>query len=346
MLEYSKNHHIFEAYKRILEAQSLPQREYAYHCTNVNPEIIKSQGFVNKDGFTLENQFQELYDKYLPDSKCFVSKTPWDENSKYIVKLDITGLKKYPDFGHLIDCGAYFDYIDEEDCTFWWEEKDIYPNPSPYVPKELADFLKNETEDLTFYSGDFDGDLSWNLIGTCCIDGKELTPDRFVEIKKIDESIQYPKKNWSKINAIRHNIKERSKMLTPSEFASCMGKKRFGGIGIDLYGDARKKILSIIGDYAFSVDITISESDDSGNVLMVDIDIEPSRDWDRTSLQMLLSYISSYAPWMHLKDSIEDQRHMFVRFEVKDPIVVNAYRKLVGKDDERTDYVQMDLFNG
>lgn len=135
-------------------------------------------------------------------------------------------------------------------------------------------------------------------------------------------------------------------MLTPSEFASCMGKKRFGGIGIDLHGDARKKILSTVGNYVFSVDITISESDDSGNSLAVDIEMEPSRDWDRTSLKILLSHISSYAPWMHLKDSIEDQRNVFARFEVKDPIVVNAYRKLVGKDDERTDYVQMDLFNG
>ena len=341
MLEYSKNHHIFEAYKRILEAQSLPQREYAYHCTDVNPEIIKSQGFVNKDGFTLENQFQELYDKYLPDSKCFVSKTPWDENSKYIVKLDITGLRKYPDFGHLLDFEAYFEkYFD--DTVFWWKDGVVPKNNEwSYLPERLIDYLN--TNDDVIYASEFTGDLSWNLVGTCCIDGKELTPDRFVEIKKIEESIQ-PKKNWPKINAIRHNIDERAKMLTPSEFASCMENKRHVGVGIGLYGTAREKILSTLRGSASSVDMLISESDGNGDTIILDIDVEPSVEWDGTSLRGLLSYMSSYAPWMHLKQSVEDQRNMFARFEIKDPSVVNAYKKLVGKDGERTDYVQMELF--
>ena len=341
MLEYSKNHHISEAYKRILEAQSLPQREYAYHCTETDPEIIKSRGFMNNGGgFTCKNQFPGLYRKYLPKSKCFVSKNPWDECTKYVIKIDITGLKKYPDFGNLLEYDAYYDN-EEDDVVFWWEDKCIPENgESSRYPRPLIEYLKKN--DGIIYSSDFDGELSWNLIGTCCVDGKYITPDRIVDIT-VNESSE-GKTDWKKVGAIRNNIEERSKMLTPSEFSSCMEIGRNGGTLVTLKGDALGKFVSVMGGLATSIDIILSESDIPNSTLILDIDIEPARDWDDRPLDRLINYVGKYAPWIHLDRRIEDQRHMFARFKINDQTVLNSYRKLVGKDYERTDYVQMELF--
>ncbi len=96
--------------------ESNDNKIYAYHCTNVNPEKIKKEGFKVGNGFTQDNQFGGLYKKYLPKYPCFISNSNakiWDDNSKYILKIDITGLELYPDFGHLVDFGAYYDEEDE-----------------------------------------------------------------------------------------------------------------------------------------------------------------------------------------------------------------------------------------
>ena len=65
----------------------------------------------------------------------------WDPKAKYCMKVDISGLKKYPDFGHLIDFGAYFD----EEC-FWWEnevELQHWLASIDETKRRLADFVLN-----------------------------------------------------------------------------------------------------------------------------------------------------------------------------------------------------------
>ena len=44
----------------------------------------------------------------------------WDADAKFCLKIDISEMKKYPDFGYLIDFNAYVD----EDCLYW-EDKAV-----------------------------------------------------------------------------------------------------------------------------------------------------------------------------------------------------------------------------
>ena len=60
--------------------------------------------------------------------------------------------------------------------NFWWQETS---NLEGF--EEFKKFLENN--DYQFNSSDFTGNMSFNMIGTACIDGKELTPDRIVDIK-------------------------------------------------------------------------------------------------------------------------------------------------------------------
>ena len=156
------------------------KRLYAYHCTSTDPEKIKKEGFkIGKDGYTETNLFETLYNKYLPTVPCFISDIDakvWDVNAKYCIKIDITGLNLYPDFGHLVDLGAYYEEDSNDDMNFWWQETS---NLEGF--EEFKNFLENN--DYQFNSSDFTGNMSFNMIGTACIDWKALTPDRIVDIK-------------------------------------------------------------------------------------------------------------------------------------------------------------------
>ena len=251
MLENSKNFNIEKAYLKILENENSEHKEYAYHCTNINPMAIIKNGFHSTEGngYTEDNAFKSLYLKYLPSNPCFVSKKPWDENSKYIIKIDITGLEKYPDFGHLVDTGAYYEEMESpEDILFYWEDKDLQ-YPSKYMPIKLLSFLvsKPEEERGILNSKDFDGKLSFDLVGTCAIDGDELTPDRIEIVKSYgmnESSNENENKNWAMIrNANKKREEERQKQLVPAEFSASMKfDKNYGAIS--LTGSAKEKIVN------------------------------------------------------------------------------------------------------
>lgn len=105
----------------------------------------------------------------------------WDQNAKYCIKVDISGLQKYPDFGHLLDYDAYFD----ENC-FWWEneyEVQQWLKSNDVTKRKLANFILNNLDDGVLWSDQFDGETSFNVLGTCVIDGNLLTPDRVIEIR-------------------------------------------------------------------------------------------------------------------------------------------------------------------
>lgn len=125
--------------------ESDEDREYAYHVSNVPPEKIKKEGFKSGlgNGGTDINLFQELYDQDYPKNYLFISKEPWDiernEKFKYCYKIDITDLDLYPDFGMLIDNGAYYE-DDGDDYIFYWKDKDIKFMKN----KKLKEFLEKE----------------------------------------------------------------------------------------------------------------------------------------------------------------------------------------------------------
>lgn len=106
-----------------MDRGNMDNKEYAFHCTNVDPQQIVNDGFKSTGkGFTQANRVEHFYKEFLPANPMFVSSlnaSVWDNNSKFCMKIDITGLEKFPDFGHLLDYGAYFD----EEC-FWWEDED------------------------------------------------------------------------------------------------------------------------------------------------------------------------------------------------------------------------------
>ena len=159
-------------------------KQFAYHCTDIDPETIKSQGFKSGNrGFTEDNVLKDFYDQYLPANPMFVSSLyvkVWDPSSKYCIKVDISGLKKYPDFGHLLDFGAYYD----EDC-FWWKSEEqlkSWLSSNDETKKSLARYVLYSCDDLTLPASQFTGDVSFRVIGTCCVDGNQIDASRLVEI--------------------------------------------------------------------------------------------------------------------------------------------------------------------
>lgn len=358
MLEFSHNAQIRKAYDKIIESQNRPQREYAFHCTNVNPKSIVKNGFHASplNGLTLDNQFKNLYSKYLPSNPCFISKEPWSADTKYILKIDITGLPKYPDFGSLLDTGAYYEEIEDDDVLFYWEDNDLNI-PNDDIPPSLLHFLtdgRSEDDRGLLNSKEFDGDLSYELIGSCCINGDMVTPDRIEVVNgdfDVHESLNESsmndgdEKDWKRIHAHNRKVAEKkAKILTPAEFADCM---EFDGShnAVMLKGSALSKILSEASSTRYGIsqcDVLCHPTNDLTG-LFVDITIYPSRDWDESPKKSLESYFSECAPWIaaHKIKDIVDQQVMFLRYELHDETIMNKVRKMRGEDSERTDYEQM-----
>lgn len=161
-------------------------RQYGYHCTEINPEIILKDGFKSgKGGFTQENLLKDFYDKYLPKNPMFLSDLTaevWSKYSRYCMKIDITGLELFPDFGHLLDYYAYYD----EDCFYWRKNNlnqlKISAKKDPFS-KKVLNFVEN-LEDYTLWVKDFTGQMSKKILGTFVIDGNMLTEKRVVEIRE------------------------------------------------------------------------------------------------------------------------------------------------------------------
>ena len=171
-----------EFYKKMNESSN--GKVYAYHCTNVDPEKIKKEGWKVGKGYTERNRFGDLYKKYLPNIPVFVSNEDvpvWDRNAKYCMKLDITGLDLYPDFGRLPDTGAYYD---EEDELFYWED---------FLDNKMKKYISQFSDEI-LYAKDFTGEDSFRVLGTACVDGSKLK-DRIVTYyknKNISESYERP----------------------------------------------------------------------------------------------------------------------------------------------------------
>lgn len=160
--------------------------ELAYHCTNVDPEVILRDGFrATGEGFTGRNQVEHFYEEFLPANPMFVSRLDvkvWDSSAKWCMKVDISGLEKFPDFGHLLDYDAHFD----ESC-FWWEDESVlksWLSGSDRVKRALASYVLERCDDGILYAADFTGQDSLDVLGTCAIDGNKLARARVIDIKR------------------------------------------------------------------------------------------------------------------------------------------------------------------
>lgn len=160
-------------------------KQYGYHCTEANPDTIMRDGFKSgRGGFTRINLLEDFYEKYLPKNPMFLSDLHakvWSTYSKYCMKIDVTGLQLYPDFGHLLDYHAYYD----EDC-FYWRENGLEwlraDSRRDQTTKKVLDFVES-LDDNTLWASDFTGEMSREILGTFVIDGNLLTPSRIVQLK-------------------------------------------------------------------------------------------------------------------------------------------------------------------
>ena len=160
-------------------------KAYGYHCTNISPDFILANGFkATGKGFTDVNVVEDFYKKYLPKNPMFLSDLKaevWSKNSKYCMKIDVTGLRLYPDFGHLLDYKAFYD----DDCFYWSNSGLVWLQEKAskdMFSKKVFEFAQ-QLEDNTLWADDFTGELSRDLIGTFAIDGNMLTPQRIIEVK-------------------------------------------------------------------------------------------------------------------------------------------------------------------
>ena len=79
----------------------------------------------------------------------------------------------------MFDFDAYTDEDENGETYFYWEDKVVQMGFD--YNKKLSKYIKEH--DGYLYPHDFDGKQSIDILGTACIDGKELTPDRIVDVK-------------------------------------------------------------------------------------------------------------------------------------------------------------------
>lgn len=214
--------------------------QYAYHCTNIDPEIIKKEGWKVGSGFTVENMFGDLYEKYLPKVPVFVSddgKAVWDTNAKYIIKLDITGLDLYPDFGSLPDTGAYYD--PDEECFYW---QDGFSNP------EMEEYV-SEYDDGLLYAEDFSGEDCMAVLGTACVDGSKLQ-GRIVSYMKKDDEMKI-----NENTKITLTLKQIKKLVKEARKSSSKDFEIKDGVLVKYHGEGGDVVIpdgvTLIKDHAF-----------------------------------------------------------------------------------------------
>ena len=174
-----------ETAPQIVRGNMDDNKEYAFHCTDIDPQQIVNDGFKSTgNGLTRANRVERFYKEFLPVNPMFVSSlnaSCLDNDSKFCMKIDITGLEKFPDFGRLLDYGAYLD----EEC-FRWEDEDtlqrwrLFGDP---VQKKLAEFVLSDCDKRTIAATDFTGEMSYDILGTCAIDGSKLTFDRIAAVR-------------------------------------------------------------------------------------------------------------------------------------------------------------------
>ena len=143
-------------------------------------------------GFTLGNFFDKLNKKYLPKVPVYVTsdtREVWDTNADYIIKLDITGLDLYPDFGSLPDTGAFYDL--DGKYFHWYDDSGIgltFTNTP--AGKKMKEYLESISPDeYILLPDDFSGEDSMRILGTAVVDGRKLQ-GRIVSYTKKDDEMK------------------------------------------------------------------------------------------------------------------------------------------------------------
>jgi len=180
--------------------EDIDDKQYAYHVSNVPPEVIKDKGFKSGkgNGGTDTNLFDELYQQDYPKNYMFISKKPWDEDRnekfKYCYKIDVTDLDFYPDFGMLLENGAYYEESGD-DYVFYWRDKDLKFMKN----KQLKSFLEMQDGEMTVndmlggetVNGEYFPDALYDALGSAVVDGDIVNKEhRIVDVEtRANESV-------------------------------------------------------------------------------------------------------------------------------------------------------------
>lgn len=176
-------------------------KQYGYHCTQVDPQTILRDGFKNgQGGYTPPpshfSAIEVLYERHLPKTPMFLSDLHakvWDTDAEWCMKIDVTGLQLYPDFGHLMEYNPRWTEL-ESYGRFVWDTYDfarlrsfrgtVFGSTEEY--EKMCSFIKKlriQDGRRYLYAKDFTGEMSRDLLGTFAIDGSMLTRDRVVEVR-------------------------------------------------------------------------------------------------------------------------------------------------------------------
>ena len=226
--------------------------QYAYHCTNIDPEIIKKEGWKVGMGFTKGNFFDDLYKKYDPKVPVHITgseREVWDTNADYIIKLDITGLDLYPDFGSLPDTGAFYDL--DEQYFHWYDDSGIgltfTNNDAGRKMKEYLELIS--PDEYILLPDDFTGEVSMRILGTACVDGSKLQ-GRIVSYMKKDDEMKI-----NENTKITLTLKQIKKLVKEARKSSSKDFEIKDGVLVKYTGKGGDAVIpngvTSIGDHAF-----------------------------------------------------------------------------------------------
>ena len=73
----------------------------------------------------------------------------------------------------------------------YWEERDVKAmlKSNDVQKQKVANFIMTQLEDGILWPQEFTGQMSFDLLGTCAIDGNELDKDRIINIKYRNQSL-------------------------------------------------------------------------------------------------------------------------------------------------------------
>jgi len=163
--------------------------KYGYHSTDVDPETIKTEGFHSNNPSSITFVGDEDRDKFtafkaaklhIPENPCWIFNAKVGSNyagdNDYCLKIDITGLKLWPDLNYLN--GKQKDGIWYVEATAWLSKN--YAGTVEWLEKNAEkiniggkQLYKAELKKLS-------GEDCFKYIGSAIIDGDKVK-DRIVD---------------------------------------------------------------------------------------------------------------------------------------------------------------------
>ena len=160
--------------------------KYGYHSTDANPEKIKLEGFNSdnpsavqwgSDGDKLD-KFKQ-YGIQIPKNPCWIFNAKvgsgYAGDNDYCLKIDITGLKLWPDLNFLPEADE--DGNSTVEISQWFKKS--YSGLATYLEKNAEKMTLDGKQFYKFNIKDISGEDCFKYAGSAVIDGDKVK-DRIV----------------------------------------------------------------------------------------------------------------------------------------------------------------------